>query len=78
MARISKKRFNARLYIIGIVLTALVATLAFVGYLLSSGLRYQTYPTSEHGDIKFLGTVKDGVPVEGTVYYADGRSEERV
>ena len=76
MARISKKRFNARLYLIGIVLTALVATLVFVGFLLSGGLRYQTYPTSEHGDIKFLGTVRDGVPVEGTVYYADGTTAE--
>ncbi|MBQ8381990.1 MAG: hypothetical protein IJX47_02165 [Clostridia bacterium] len=72
MARISKKRFNARLYIAGILITALVAVAVLAGVLLSSGLRYQTYPTSGHGDIKFLGEVQDGVPISGTVYYSDG------
>ncbi len=72
MARISRKKFNLRLYILGIVLTAMAATLIAVIALLASGLRYQTYPTSEHGDVKFFGKVKDGVPVSGTVYYEDG------
>lgn len=76
MARISKKRLNVRLYIAGIIVTALAAVGVFAGILLSSGLRYQTYPTSDHGDIKFLGKVKDGVPISGTVYYADGTTAE--
>ncbi|MBQ8288124.1 MAG: hypothetical protein IJX76_05050 [Clostridia bacterium] len=76
MARISKKRFNARLYIAGILITALVAVVVVAGVLLSSGLRYQTYPTSEHGDIKFLGEVRNGVPISGTVYYSDGTTAE--
>lgn len=73
MARISKKRFNKRLYLIAIVITALLAALITGGVLLNSGLRYTTYPTSEHGDIKFVGKVdKNGIPIKGTVYYADG------
>lgn len=76
MARISKKRFNKRLYAVGIVLTALIGLGVFAWVLLSSGLRYQTYPTSEHGNIKFVGKVLDGVPISGTVYYADGSTAE--
>lgn len=76
MARISKKRFNKRLYAIGIALTALIALFVFAWVLITSGLRYQTYPTSQHGDIKFVGKVKDGVPISGTVYYADGSTAE--
>lgn len=76
MARISKKRFNVRLYIAGIILTALVGVCILVGFLISSGLRYQTFPTSEHGEIKFFGKVKDGIPVSGTVYYSDGTTAE--
>lgn len=78
MARISKKRFNKRLYAIGIAVTALIALGVFAWVLMSSGLRYQTYPTSEHGDIKFVGKVADGVPISGTVYYADGSTAEVV
>lgn len=72
MARISKKRFNLRLYIAGIILAALaiVGILAIVLY--SNGWRYQTYDTSNNGKIKFLGKFEDNVPADGTIYYADG------
>lgn len=78
MARISKKKFNARLYFFAIVVVTLVALAIFVFSLITSGLRYQTFPTSEHGDIKFLGEMQDGVPVNGTVYFPDGSSAEIV
>ncbi len=78
MARISKKRLNVRLYIAAIILVALAAVCVFAGVLLSSGFRYQTYPTSQHGEIKFLGKVKNGVPISGTVYFADGSTAEVV
>lgn len=77
MARTSKKRFGLRLYILAIVLTALVAVAVTIGIIINSGARYTTYPTSEHGDIRFVGKVdKDGVPTEGTVYYSDGLTAE--
>lgn len=77
MARISKKRFSLRIYLIAIVLTALAAVAVTVGIIMNSGARYTTYPTSEHGDIKFVGKVdKSGIPIEGTVYYADGLTAE--
>ncbi len=73
MARISKKRFNMRLYLLAILITALAAAGIAGGIILHTGARYKTYPTSEHGKIKFVGKVdKEGIPTEGTVYYADG------
>lgn len=77
MARISKKRFSLRIYLVAIILTALAAVAVTIGIITSSGARYTTYPTSEHGKIKFVGKVdKDGAPIEGTVYYADGLTAE--
>lgn len=77
MARISKKRFNLRLYLLAIVLTALAAALVTGLLILNSGARFFTYPTSEHGDIKFVGKVNDeGVPIKGKVYFTDGLSAE--
>ena len=78
MARISKKRFNARLYFFAIVVVALAALIACAIILFTSGLRYQTFPTSEHGDILFTGKIRDGVPISGTVKFADGTSAEIV
>lgn len=76
MARISKKKFNLRLYILSIALTALAAVAILFSILYSSGWRYQTYETSNHGAIKFVGKVKDNHPISGTVYFADGSTAE--
>lgn len=73
MARISKKRFSKRLFLLAIIITAILATFTVGVVILSSGVRYTTYPTSEHGEIKFIGAVDDNeMPIRGTVYFADG------
>ena len=72
MARISKKRFNLRLYILAIALTALAVVGVLMIVLYSNGWRYQTYDTSNHGKVKFVGKFEENVPASGTVYYADG------
>ena len=76
MARISKKRFNLRLYILGIVLTALALVGVFTYTLYSDGWRYQTYDTSEHGKVKFVGKFENNVPASGTIYYSDGSTAQ--
>ncbi len=72
MARISKKRFNLRLYILAIALTALAVVGVLMIALHSNGWRYQTYDTANDGKIKFVGKFKNNVPASGTVYYSDG------
>lgn len=72
MARTSKKKFNIRLYLLAIALTALAAVGILAIVLHIGGWRFQTYETSQHGTIRFVGKVEHDIPISGTVYYSDG------
>lgn len=78
MARTSRKKFSLRLYVIAVVFTALAAVGIVALVLFSTGLRYQTIETTNHGEIKFVGKAEGDIPVSGTVYYSDGTTAEIV